>query len=300
MPGPFAYVSLRRPLPEGCPGKGRIAYRCVPVGRRRAVLEAACAIGGQHMDAAEPVYAERRRIESHDVDLRGRIKPHVLLSRLLNTAWNHTHGTSAGYESLVSRGLMWVLIGIRIKICRLAEWGDRVELRTWGRQVGRLYAMRDFTLGTESGDPCVVASSSWMVLDAESGRPRRLEGLMDDFPWLPGRGVLESDPEKVPALEGGSRLACLPVLFSDIDVNGHVNSACYLRWMLDAHSHGFLEAHEPGMIELSFLSEALPEEEVAVFSDGGNDTENCAVRRSSDGRDLCRCRTAWREAWSPA
>jgi len=248
------------------------------------------------MQKADPQYTEEYRVESYDVDLAGRMRPHAVLSRLLNTAWNHTRGTQAGYASLQELGLLWVLIGIRMEVRRLPEWGDGVRLCTWGRQVGRLYAMRDFTLGPESGGADVRASSSWMVLDAESGRPRRLESLMDGFPWLPGRRALESDPEKLPDLADGGRMAVFPVLFSDIDVNGHVNSACYLRWMVDAHQHDFLKAVEPRVIELSFLAEALPDDHVEVFSGDGEGPELCAVRRASDGADLCRGRISWRKS----
>ena len=249
--------------------------------------------GRHEVSPADALYAEDYRVESYDVDLNGRMRPHAVLSSLLNTAWNHTRGTQAGYASLQARGLLWVLIGIRMEIRRLPDWGDRVQLRTWGRQVGRLYAMRDFALGPESGGEDVTASSSWMVLDAESGRPRRLEGLMDGFPWLPGRRIMESDPEKLPSPGGGRRMAGFPVLFSDIDVNGHVNSACYLRWMVDAHDHCFLRTRRPGTVELSFLAEALPNDHAEVFSEDAEGLELCAVRRASDGADLCRGRFRW-------
>lgn len=245
------------------------------------------------MVSTDSLYTEDYRVESYDVDLAGRMRPHAVLSRLLNTAWNHTRGTQAGYVSLQTRGLLWVLIGIRMEVRRLPEWGDGLQLRTWGRQVGRLYAMRDFTMGPESGEADVRASSSWMVLDAESGRPRRLEGLMDGFPWVPGRRALEEDPEKVPTPGDGVLIAGFPVLYSDIDVNGHVNSACYLRWMVDAHPHSFLMTREPELIELSFLAEALPDDHVEVYSRDREGIELCSVRRASDGADLCRTRISW-------
>jgi len=243
--------------------------------------------------STDALYTEDYRVESYDVDLAGRMRPHAVLSRLLNTAWNHTRGTQAGYVSLQARGLLWVLIGIRMEVRRLPEWGDGLQLRTWGRQVGRLYAMRDFTMGPKSGEADVRAGSSWMVLDAESGRPRRLEGLMDGFPWVPARRALEEDPEKVGAPGDGVRIAGFPVLYSDIDVNGHVNSACYLRWMVDAHPHPFLRTREPDVIELSFLAEALTDDHVEVYSRDREGIELCAVRRASDGSDLCRARISW-------
>jgi hypothetical protein len=75
-----------------------------------------------------------------------------------------------------------------------------------------------------------------------------------------------------------------------------VNSAKYLQWMIDSHSYEHLEAREAQSIELSFLSEALPRDEVIVFSEGSEEQELCSVRRVSDGKELCRARFEWRRS----
>ncbi|MBI4767449.1 MAG: hypothetical protein HY787_23125 [Deltaproteobacteria bacterium] len=38
------------------------------------------------------VRKEKRIVESYDVDLCGRLRPHILFSYLLNSAWNHANG----------------------------------------------------------------------------------------------------------------------------------------------------------------------------------------------------------------
>ncbi len=241
------------------------------------------------------VLRDHRLIESFDVDLQGRLRPQTLLALLLNSAWNHARGTAYGYEELTARDLMWVLVKVQVRIARLPRWGDEVTIETWGKRIERLYALRDFIVFGDSGEKLVSATSSWMILNRSTGRPQRFEQGTDGFPWQPGRDELETVLDKVPQLAGGKELARFPVLFSDIDVNRHVNSTKYLEWMIDSHSVEELEKTEPVSIELSFLAEALPNDHVSVLSESKDKQELCCIRRPSDGKDLCRGRLEWSE-----
>jgi medium-chain acyl-[acyl-carrier-protein] hydrolase len=246
------------------------------------------------MDLVPAVWKEQRFIESFDVDILGRLRPHIQLAYLLNSAWNHAKGTSYGYDELSARNLMWVLIKIQMIIRRQAKWGEQIAIETWGKRIERLYALRDFACISASGKKVISATSSWMILDRTNGRPQRFDQATDGFPWQPGREEIETNLEKVQEPTTGKDIAHFRVLFSDIDVNRHVNSVKYLQWIVDGHSQEYLEAKELVSIELSFLSEALPHDEVAVFSEESGDHELCSARRMSDNKELCRARLKWR------
>ena len=246
------------------------------------------------MDSTSNIWLERRLIESFDADIRGRLRPQTLLAYLLNSAWNHAKGTVYGYEELSARNLMWVLIKIQLIIKRLPKWGDQVEIETWGKRIEKLYALRDFAVSLASGEKMISATSSWMVLDKTSGRPQRFHLKTDGFPWKPGREEIETNLQKVPELHSGKKIANFRVQFSDIDVNRHVNSTRYLQWMIDSHSQKHLEEAELKAVELSFLAEALPNDDVAVFSEDRGSSELCRVIRVSDNKELCRAQFEWR------
>ena len=248
---------------------------------------------GRNVDGAQAVWREERSIESFDVDARGRLRPHVMLGHLLNSAWNHTRGTPYGYEGLTAQGRMWVLVKIDLRISRIPEWGEKLGIETWGKRIERLFALRDFLVSDESGEAVVRATSSWMILSRESGRPQRLSRMGEEFPWSPDREALKAELGKVDALQSGIELARFPVLHSDIDVNGHVNSTSYLRWMIDAHEHGLMQKRELAALSLSFLAEAMPEDRIAVFSEGSEAGELCCVRHAEDGTDFCRAMMSW-------
>ncbi len=240
------------------------------------------------------IWKEQRIIDAFDVDPLGRLRPQMLFAYLLNAAWNHARGTSYGHEELAAQGLMWVLIKMEMRIRRAPEWREKIVVETWGKKRVKLYALRDFTITSETGEKLVSATSAWTILDRTSGRPHRSVRKPDNPPWLPGRDELETSFGKVPEPKGGSELGRFRVLFSDIDVNRHVNSSRYLQWMIDGHPHEHLETTYPGSIELSFLSEAGPDDEVLVLSKDSENWELCSVRRARDGKELCRGRFEWR------
>lgn len=246
------------------------------------------------MGLSPSIWKEQRVIDAFDVDPLGRLRPQTLFAYLLNSAWNHARGTSYGHEELLARNLMWVLLKVHILIRRPPLWREKIVIETWGKKRVKLYALRDFTVTSGTGEKLVSATSAWTILDRTSGRPHRFDRKSDTPPWLPGRNELETSFEKVPEAKGGRELARFRVLFSDIDVNLHVNSARYLQWMIDGHSREHLEAMYPGSIELSFLSEALADDQVLVLSAGSESGELCAVRRAGDSKDLCRGRFEWR------
>lgn len=246
------------------------------------------------MSAVPTVWIEKKLIESFDVDILGRLRPQTLFAFLLNAAWNHANGSIYGYEELSTRNLIWVLIKMQILIKRLPKWREQIRIETWGKQKVRLYALRDFIVSSETGENLISAATSWMILDRSSGRPQRFDQKSDSLPWQSEKVAIETNLEKVQQLNSGKELARFRVHFSDIDVNRHVNSTKYLEWMIDCHSQKHLETKELKTLEMSFLSEAMANDEVTVYSEELNECELCSVRRTQDGKEICRGRLEWR------
>jgi acyl-ACP thioesterase len=238
-------------------------------------------------------WKEQRLVESYDVDLGGRLRPHVLFSYLLNSAWNHAKGSTYGFAELTARNLMWVLIKFEMLLRGQPKWHEQLTIETWGKRIERLYALRDFRVSAPSGETLVSATSSWLVLNRDSGRPQRFDTKADGFPWQPQKEEMETNFEKVPDVHEGKQVATFQVRFSDIDVNRHVGSAKYLQWLMDSHPPELLEQSVPQAIELSYLTEAVLNDEVLVFSNQAYDNELCSLRRANDSKELCRAQIKW-------
>ncbi|HUI70047.1 MAG TPA: acyl-ACP thioesterase domain-containing protein [Spirochaetia bacterium] len=243
------------------------------------------------MSDALATWSEQRSVESFEVDVKARLKPHMLFAYMLNSAWKHATRASHGYQDLLERNQMWVLVKFQAAILQLPEWGKTIVIETWGKGIEKLFALRDFTVRLEQGEKLASATSAWMILDKNRHRPVRLNQM--SFPWKPGRCEMETKLEKVPELQSAEARASFRAVYSDIDVNEHVTAMKYLQWIMDAQGPASLQERRPAYLEINFMAEAVVDDEVTVFGEKKEDHELFSVKRASDQKELCRAKIQW-------
>jgi medium-chain acyl-[acyl-carrier-protein] hydrolase len=245
-----------------------------------------------------PRWKETHEVESFDVDVNSRLLPHVLFAFLLNCAWNHAKRTGIGYEALGQGNMMWVLSKMQIAVRRMPVWGEIVAVETWGKRPERLYALRDFTMTTPEGEKLCSATSAWLILDRKTRRPQRLETWMSEFPWMPERSEMETDTKKVGEVRSVNPCREVGVVYSDLDVNRHVNATRYLKWIIDSYPIEQLTARSLRHVDMSFLLEGAQNDTIQVCMECRPKEDRCAVRRASNGQDFCRARIEWQNSGS--
>jgi len=243
------------------------------------------------MSDALSTWSEQRCVESFDVDMGARLKPHMLFAYMLNSAWKHATRAAHGYEDLLGRNQMWVLVKFQAAILRLPAWGEQIVIETWGKGIEKLFALRDFTVSLPGGQKLASATSAWMILDKNRHRPVRLNQM--SFPWKPGRCEMETNLEKVPELERGEARAAFRAVYSDIDVNEHVTAMTYVQWIMDSQTPAVLREKHPASLEINFLAEAIVDDKVTVYSEEKDGHELFSVKRDSDQKELCRAKIQW-------
>ncbi len=239
-------------------------------------------------------WKEQRVVEAFEVDVTRRLRLSELFSFLLSIAWKHALATGFGFQELAERKMMWVLSKFQMAVSRLPEWGEQITIETWGKRIERFYALRDFLVSSPKGARLASATGAWMILDKDNYRPKKLEQLMAGFPWQEGNSALEGSLRRVAEGAKGQDRLRHRVVFSDLDMNNHVNAAKYLQWVMDSYSREVLESRQVETVEISFLAEATVDDEIAVQFAEIDGQEICTVRRIADQKDLCRSTVAWR------
>ena len=85
------------------------------------------------------------------------------------------------------------------------------------------------------------------------------------------------------------------MLFSDIDVNQHVNNVKYVQWALDNLPDGFQEQHVLKELSINFVTQAMLGDAYTVCHDFvAPDQVETAIRSAADGHDFCRLKTTWK------
>ncbi len=178
------------------------------------------------------IHSETLRVRTYECGPDGTLYPHDLLRQMQEAASNHADRLGWGFADLKSKGLFWVLTVVRVEVSQWPSFGSSFRLSTWPSGLNRLQASREF-LGTDlDGAQLFAASSNWMVLNRNSGRPQNLLQVNPPFSTTEKRAIQGRLRRTKPKNHSATGFSVL-VPASALDINGHVNNTEYLRWAYD-------------------------------------------------------------------
>jgi acyl-ACP thioesterase len=244
------------------------------------------------MSVAVPsVWKDGYRVRIYETDAEGAVSASSLCDFCQEAATRHYYAVDRMIGPLLSPTQIWALTRLELSIDRTAGWEETLDVETWSRSIERVSAYRDFLIRNPAGMEIAKGTTTWVVLDRATGRFSRLDDFSVKWPSIPDRSVFGRDASKVPGLENAVKGSAFHVGYGDLDVNRHVNSVCYIRWMADAIGPQESSRNRVRGLAVNFLDEAMAGDEVRVDScrpvDG---TVLCAVVRVSDSRELCRAK----------
>jgi len=236
-------------------------------------------------------------ISFYEVDTKNEVFLPVLWSFMQETAWHHADHLRVGYSDLWERQFFWVLSRLSIQMEEYPRWGDRIKIKTWLAGIGRLFALRHFSIADSRGNLIGMAKSAWLVLDLKSRRPQRIQPvfkhilhLFDDLPST-------EEPEKLPSPVRSKMEKSYSVRYSDIDMHHHVNNIKYIEWILDSYPFEMNQTHQIHTFEINFLAESSYGDAISIHTDMLEESPTVflhSVLRKKDNRELCRARSGWR------
>jgi medium-chain acyl-[acyl-carrier-protein] hydrolase len=240
------------------------------------------------------IWRESLRIHSFDVDFRKRATAETLCRSFLEGAWNHAAQLGIGYAELAKHNQLWVLARLLLVVDGYPEWGHQVTLTTWPRGISGVFALRDFEFLDAQGARLAGGASSWLVLDAATHRPKRIDKILSSTPDKIDRKSTDREPSKLQPTETSAAILTTIARYSDIDVNNHVNSARYIGWLLDSYSLQFHQGHSLRSLEINYLGETLWGEAIAVSSHQRSPLEFSHSIVNAGGIELCRANLEWK------
>jgi medium-chain acyl-[acyl-carrier-protein] hydrolase len=207
---------------------------------------------------------DRFIVKAFDCRPDGQIKLNVLLQYLQEAAAHHAEQLGVGFGDLDQRRCFWVLANLRLEVAAAPRWGDEVTVRTWPSGCTRLTASREFLGAGSDGRELFRAASEWMILDKQTSRPKNLTRLDLHLPPA-GPKVLAAPLQRLQARDAYTPARSLPVPFSSLDFNGHVNNTEYVRWGLDGLYHTLRRAPDIHALQATFLAEVFEGDEIEVL-----------------------------------
>lgn len=190
---------------------------------------------------------------------------HCLMQRLQEVATAHAEREGFGISHLGKKNCFWVLTSIKVGINRFPVEEEVFTVQTWSRGAKRLRAFREFSCLNAKDERIISASSEWMVLDSETGKPLDINVLGIDLLPRPEK-VFEKPWKRLRPAETDKKLKSSRVPYSVLDANGHVNNTEYLRWCIDIIRFEGVELDKIKSMRMSFLSELFEGDIVSIYS----------------------------------
>jgi medium-chain acyl-[acyl-carrier-protein] hydrolase len=238
---------------------------------------------------------ERFTVHTYEADAFGLLAVPALAGFLAEAAGRHAVRLGVGLDTLMPRGLTWVLARQRIEIPRAPRLDDELEVETYPSGIDRLAALRDFRVRGPDGEDRARATSQWYVLDLATRRPQPPRAVLDParFDLDVPRAAIFS-PGKLSPLERWERERRFEVRFADIDQNLHVNNASYLAWAVEGMEPEVWRACRVAELEVLYRAECtLGSRVLSRVQPVGKGSYLHAIVREEDGRELARLETRW-------
>lgn len=207
-------------------------------------------------------------VPCYQTDANMVLKPAAFMDIAQEIAYWAAQELGFGYDSLHIHHTAWVLSRMHIHFGKLPAWRENVKLFTWHKGANGLFYLRDFQLLGPDGESAITATSSWVVIDEQTRRlvrPEELSQLLDvdlkvdDAIAEPApKLALPKDREAEPA---GEHI----VSYSDVDLIGHANNACYMVWAMDCLPPEVTLHRQVKDAYINFNKETTPGTRVQLF-----------------------------------
>ncbi len=200
------------------------------------------------------IFRKSYTVTDHAVDRFDRLRPSMLLFYAQDAATSHCLELGLDWESMAAKGLFWAVTRTRVEINRLPAKGETVTVETWPMKTTRVAYPRAMAMYDLQGNLLLRTVSLWVLMDLEK------RAMV-----LPGKsGITVDGTDLGTELKTPSGLVPVPpektdrrrVVFSDLDINGHLNNARYLDWVSDLNSSEFHRDRQLRAMTVCYLAEA--------------------------------------------
>lgn len=175
------------------------------------------------------MYSFDSKIRYSECDSEARLSIMSLLDYFQDCSVFHSEVCTAGVDFLKEKKHAWVLSSWQIIFNRMPKLMEEVTISTWPYEMRGFYGYRNFTMKDSNGELLAYASSIWVFLDMETGRPARIpEELANKYEY---EAPLE--------MEAGERKIKIPTDYQEqesrtvpsyfIDTNQHMNNSKYVQ-----------------------------------------------------------------------
>ena len=158
----------------------------------------------------------------------------------------------------------------------------------------RYFTNRNFSIHRADGTPLGYARSVWAMIDLETRKPCDLLSLYDGDIL---NYVVPEEQDKCP-IEGHGRfrftdpklVRTIDTYYSDVDINGHINSIKYIEHILDLFPRERFEKQSIRRFEIAYKAESYLGDRLSFYEQAVSDDEIGIEVRKNEGETVCQAK----------
>lgn len=237
-------------------------------------------------------------VEPFHVDLSGRIFMGILGNHLLNAAGNHSQRRGWGIGALNENRHTWVLSRLCIEMEEMPLRYEHAEVKTWVEGVMKLFTSRNFAILRPDGTPYGYARSIWSMIDMETRKPCDLLSLYDgdivNYVVEPEENVCPIAGHGRFRFRNAEFVRTIDTYYSDIDINGHVNSIKYIEHILDLFPIERFTRQGLRRFEIAYKAESYLGEPLSFYLQPVDENEFDVEVRKNESETVCQAKICFK------
>lgn len=174
-------------------------------------------------------------VEPFTDDVTGHLSWHTLGKQMLTCAGYHADGHGFGFKCMSAEHRAWVLSRLVVECESMPRTLEEYHIETFVNKVYRQFTDRMFILhGADGQTVHGYGFSTWALIDYETRQAVNLDELPNGGfrSVLTDRALPIAGPGRI-RVKSQEEVTRHQVAFTDLDVNGHMNSIRYIDLLMD-------------------------------------------------------------------
>lgn len=175
------------------------------------------------------MYTYDKKILFSDIDAGATMSLYGILNAMQDCVNVNSESIGRGIDYMMEKRRSWFAISWNIEIKRFPKMFEDIVIKTWPYDFSAIMGFRNVIIEDKAGNVIISADSIWSLVDLNTGRPTKIT-KEDSLGYDPEpRYPMQEVPRKIaiPAeLEAQDEYL---VRKSDVDYNGHMSNAEYIR-----------------------------------------------------------------------
>lgn len=221
-------------------------------------------------------------------------------NHMLNAADFHAAHRGFGMTYLNPLHKTWVLSRLAIEMEKMPPQYAKFYVETWVEGVMKFFTNRNFRV-VDAEDKNLVygyGRSIWALIDTDSRQPQNIMDIRDGEIL----NYIEADKacpigalSRVRMSKDAGLVASVPTHYSDVDVNGHINSVKYIEHVLDLFALDTYREYRIKRFDIAYVAESYYGDTLNYYREDVSDDVFCVrITRvpleSSEETEVCRCK----------